>query len=72
MIDVLLHVDDIRLGLEDAVEEPLPPRLSRNILDETVKALAFCLAITTFSAVTTGASWWRPPSSWTGVRAARR
>ena len=45
---------------------------SRNIPDMTVKALAFCLAITTFSAVTTGASWSRPPSSWTGFRAVRR
>ena len=72
MIDVLQHVDDILLGLEDAVEAPLPPRFSRNIPDMTVKALAFCLAITTFSAVTTGASWSGPPSSWTGFRAVRR
>ena len=53
-------------------EAPLPSRFPHNIPDETVKALAFCLAITTFSTVTTGASWSRPPSSWTGVRAARR
>ena len=65
MIDVLQHVDDILLGLEDAVEAPLPPRFSRNIPDMTVKVFAFCRAITTFSAVTTGASWSRPPSSWT-------
>ena len=34
-------------------EVPLPPRFC-NIPDETVKAFAFFLAITTFSAVTTG------------------
>ena len=44
-----------RLGFEDAGVAPLPPRF-RNFPDETVKALAFCLAITSFSAVTTDAS----------------
>ena len=55
MINVLQHVDDLLLGLEDAVEAPLPPRFSLNIPDMTVKALAFCPAIPTFSAATTGA-----------------
>ena len=40
MIDVPPHVNDIRLGFEDAVVAPMPPRF-RNILDETVQALAF-------------------------------
>ena len=51
---MIQHVDAFLLGLGDVVEAPLPPRFSRNIPDETVKALAFCLVITTFLAVTTG------------------
>ena len=39
MIDVPPQVKDIRLGFEDAGVAPMPPRF-RNILDETVKALA--------------------------------
>ena len=39
---------------EDAGVAPLPTRF-RNILDETVKALAFCQVLNTFSAVTTDA-----------------
>ena len=62
MIDVPPHVNDMRLSFEDAVVAPMPPHF-RNILDETVKALASCLVITTFSAVTTDASWLVPSST---------
>ena len=41
---------------------PLPTRFC-NILDETVKALAFCLVLNTFSAVTTDASLSVPSST---------
>ena len=36
-------------------EAPLPPRVLRDIPDETVKALVDCLVITIFLAVTTAA-----------------
>ena len=62
MIDVPPQVNDIRLGFEDAGVALMPPRF-RNIPDETVKALASCLVITTFSAVTTDASWLVPSST---------
>ena len=62
MFDVPPQVNDIRLGFEDAGVAPMPPRF-RNIPDETVKALAFCLMITTSSAVTTDASWLVPSSA---------
>ena len=62
MIDVPPQVNDIRLGFEDAGVALMPPRY-RNIPDETAKALASCLVITTFSAVTTDASWLVPSST---------
>ena len=46
MIDVPPHVNDMRLGFVVAVVAPMPPRF-RNIPDETVKALAFCLVLLT-------------------------
>ena len=52
----------MRLGFEDAVVAPSPPRF-RKIPDETVKAPAFCQVITTFSAVTTDALWLVPSST---------
>ena len=39
-------VDVTRFGFEDAGVAPLPPRF-RNFLDEAVKAIAFCLVLTT-------------------------
>ena len=62
MIDVPPQVNVVRLGFEDAGVAPLPPRF-RNFLDETVKALAFCLVINTFSTVTTDASLLVPSST---------
>ena len=63
IIDVPPQVNVVRLGFEDAGMAPFPPRFFRNFLDETVKALAFCLVINTFSAVTTDASLLVPSST---------
>ena len=59
---VLPEVNVTRLGYQDAGVAPLPTRF-RIILDETVKDLAFCLVLNTFSVVTTDASLLVPSST---------